>query len=118
MQISEWQTIHRFPQKQSADVVCEKLKQIIRGANVSVQLKEISDEEKRRGVGRWAICFECKKSTDYIIIKRMSDACSAALQLALADELAKLNPNHHLLTTWHLDQNNRTNYHKYDFSDM
>lgn len=112
--------VHRFLNKQAADTVLVKLKRIVRGADCSVSLEDdLSESDVKRGVGKWAIIFEMSDDTIvlYSTTQRMSDAVNYALTLALADALYETNPKHCLLTTWHLNPDNRQNIATMDFSD-
>jgi len=109
----------RFPSRAIADLVCAKLQEIVRGAKCYVSLEDnLSENDIKRGVGKWAIVFEVPKDTiTCLISSRMYSAVDFALQLALADELQKSDPNNCLLQIWHLNQNNRPNCVKFDFTD-
>lgn len=112
-----WHVIHRFKSYKAAEMVCIKLRQISKGgALFSVQEKEISEHDLKRGVGKFAVCFEYNKQPSFLLIEKMSDACNAALQLALANELAKHDSQNPLLSTWHINPSNIGEYSKYDFT--
>ena len=111
--------VHRFPSRQVADMVLATLQTVVTGAHCSVSLEDdLSESDIKRGVGKWAIIFQLPN--DVLVVsttrERMSDAVNYALTLTLAEELNKVNPRNCLLTTWHLNPDNRHKVAKYDFN--
>jgi hypothetical protein len=101
-------------------MVLATLKTVVIGAHCSVGLEDdLSENDIKRGVGKWAIIFELPN--DVLVVSttrdRMSDAVNYALTLTLAEELNKVNPRNCLLATWHLNPANRPNVAKYDFTN-
>ena len=109
----------RFPTRVVADMVCTELRKFVRGISCRVSFEDnLSDSDRRRGVGSWAIVFEAAFTPGSTDTSRMFSAVDFAMRLVLADELAKVSPQHPLLQTWYLNKENRENVGKYDFSDI
>ncbi len=108
------QTIYRYPNAFTANLVRDWMRQTLSGqVEVQVVLDPPVEEDRVRGVGDWAIKVSGHEANTYVT-HRLHSCANAAFMCALADALEEANPKHPLLQQHHLKKENRGKLVKYD----
>jgi len=107
------QTHIRYQTRSAADQIANVLRQITNGLRIYVRHLPVSDHERQRDVGDYAITTF--RHLDCFASQRFWNTIEQAQSLALADELQKSQPGHPILRQWAFKPENRTKLAKIKF---
>lgn len=103
----------RHAVKSGAELVAKAMRPLT-NAEITVEHSPVDEQNRKRGVGDWNIMFQHgNEHGSCWASHRMASCESMATKLVLADALRRYEPNHSLLQTWYLKEENRSNLAKY-----